>query len=112
MAHISHTQQQSGGEKKKRFTERKYTTNSRVHGFSPLHHPTSDKNTDHSQSPHIHYLREEVQQLTSGLRAARKRGRRKEYLGILPFHSSLPSWPVLVESDCPRMQNSWLGAKK
>lgn len=105
MAHISHTEQQSG-KTKKSFTERKYTTNSRVHGFSPLHHPTSNKNTDHSQPPHIPYLWKEVQQLTSGLRAARKRDRRKECLGIPSFHSSLPSWPVLVESDCPRMQNS------
>lgn len=31
--------------------------------------------------------------------------------GNSTFHSSLPSPPVLGESDCPRVQNSWLGPK-
>lgn len=64
--------------------------------FSPLHRPISNRRQT-IQSPHSLYLRKEVQQLTSAMRAARKRSRKEGVSGNSILSLFLPSWPVLVE---------------
>lgn len=78
--------------------------------FSPLHRPISNRRQT-IQSPHSLYLRKEVQQLTSAMRAARRRSRKEGVPGN-SILSLFPSFLACSSRICPRMQNPWLGAQR
>lgn len=74
--------------------------------FSPPYHPTSNRNTDHSIT---HSLPQGISTAANIWSESCWEKGQEEVSGntILSLFSP-PSWPDLVESDCPRIQNSWL----